>query len=94
MDREELWEHVIAHEEELGVQHAMMPDDFLIWDNSATVHNREGWDESETRIMWHISAGGETPTPFHPKMGKNVAGMSETDVRKMAESQKIQEGAM
>ncbi|APO70726.1 taurine catabolism dioxygenase TauD/TfdA-like protein (plasmid) [Rhizobium gallicum] len=79
---EELWTHVEGCK--AVIAHAMVPDDFLIWDNSATVHNREGWPEEDTRVMWHISAGGEVPTPFASQKGKNVAGMNVEEIKKVA----------
>ena len=54
---------------------ALMPDDFVIWDNRATVHSRDGWPESQTRIMWHISSEGEIPTPLHTRRGINTIGL-------------------
>ncbi|HEY6869051.1 MAG TPA: TauD/TfdA family dioxygenase [Novosphingobium sp.] len=57
------------------VSHAMMPDDFIIWDNSATVHSRQGWPAEQTRIMWHISAEGEVPIPWHPRRTLNTIGL-------------------
>lgn len=62
--------------------HPLVPDDFIIWDNSATVHSREAWPQEKTRIIWHISAGAEVPTPFNPVASINVSGMSEDDRRK------------
>ena len=70
----ELWDFVDAAPFKIG--HAMQPDDFVIWDNRATVHSREGWPEEKTRVMWHISSEGEVPIPFYPKRTLNTIGLS------------------
>lgn len=70
---EELWAFTNACDFDFQV--ALMPDDFVIWDNRATVHNREGWSEDQTRIMWHISSEGEIPTPLLTKRGLNTIGL-------------------
>ena len=77
----ELWDFTDAQPFKVG--HAMVPDDFLIWDNTATVHSRDGWPENETRIMWHISAEGEVPIPFYPKRTLNTIGLSPEEARKV-----------
>lgn len=76
----ELWDFANAQEFDMGV--ALQPDDFVIWDNSATVHSRDGWDEGETRIMWHISAEGEVPVPLYPRRTVNTIGLSPEEARK------------
>jgi taurine dioxygenase len=43
---------------------AMQPDDFVIWDNRACLHRRDGWESNEDRIMWHLANEGETPIPL------------------------------
>lgn len=77
----ELWDFTDA--QPFRVSHAMKPDDFVIWDNSATVHSREGWPEHKVRIMWHISAEGEVPIPFYPKRTLNTIGLSLDEQRAM-----------
>jgi taurine dioxygenase len=47
-------------------------DDVAIWDNSAVVHRREGWPDGEARVMWHITAAGEVPTPMFQKHVVNI----------------------
>jgi taurine dioxygenase len=81
---EELWDFTNAADFDFGV--ALHPDDFVIWDNRATVHSRDGWPESETRIMWHISSEGEIPTPLHTRRGVNTIGL-DRDAAKAATSQ-------
>ena len=70
---EELW--AFTNQCDFDFQVALMPDDFVIWDNRATVHNRDGWSEDQTRIMWHISSEGEIPTPLLTKRGVNTIGL-------------------
>jgi taurine dioxygenase len=70
---EELWNFTNQCDFDFGV--ALTPDDFVIWDNRATVHGRDGWPETETRIMWHISSEGEIPTPLNTKRGVNTIGL-------------------
>jgi taurine dioxygenase len=40
---------------------AMQVDDFVIWDNRPCLHRRDGWDDTEERIMWHLANQGEKP---------------------------------
>lgn len=75
----ELWDFTNAQDFDLGV--GLEPDDFVIWDNSATVHGRDGWSEDQTRIMWHISSEGEVPTPFYSRRTVNTIGLSADDAR-------------
>jgi taurine dioxygenase len=70
----ELWDRTNTVDFDFGV--ALMPDDFVIWDNRATVHSRDGWPEEQTRIMWHVSSEGEIPTPLHTKRGINTIGLT------------------
>ena len=77
----ELWDFTDA--QPFKISHAMVRDDFVIWDNSATVHSREGWADDQTRIMWHISAEGEVPIPFYPKRTLNTIGLSLEEQRKV-----------
>jgi taurine dioxygenase len=70
---EALWEFTNQCDFDAGV--ALQPDDFVIWDNRATVHGRDGWPEEHTRIMWHISSEGEIPTPLSTKRGVNTIGL-------------------
>ena len=69
----ELWDFTNRCDFDFGV--GLTPDDFVIWDNRATVHARDGWPEEQTRIMWHISSEGEIPTPLHTKRGLNTIGL-------------------
>ncbi len=78
---EELWDFANAADFDLAVP--LTPDDFVIWDNRATVHSRDGWPQEKTRIMWHISSEGEIPTPLHTRRGVNTIGL-DTDSAKVA----------
>ena len=40
-------------------------DDFVIWDNRACLHRRDGWDPSRERTLWHLANEGEIPVPYH-----------------------------
>lgn len=40
---------------------AMEVDDFVVWDNRPCLHRRDGWDDREERIMWHLANQGEAP---------------------------------
>jgi taurine dioxygenase len=71
---DELWDFVGSLDCKAGI--ALQPDDFVIWDNTATVHSREGWPESEGRQMWHISMEGERPTPLYGVRAPNTIGMN------------------
>jgi taurine dioxygenase len=75
----ELWDFTNACDFDMGV--GLEPDDFVIWDNSATVHSRDGWSEDQTRIMWHISSEGEVPTPMYARRTVNTIGLSADDAR-------------
>ena len=75
----ELWDFTNAQDFDIGV--GLEPDDFVIWDNSATVHGRDGWPEHQTRIMWHVSSEGEVPIPFYPRRTVNTIGLSPDDAR-------------
>lgn len=77
----ELWDFTDA--QPFRISHAMLPDDYVIWDNTATVHSREGWPEDQTRVMWHISSEGEVPIPFHPKRTLNTIGLDLDKHREM-----------
>lgn len=81
----ELWDFTNRAEFDIGV--GLEPDDFVIWDNSATVHSRDGWDESQTRIMWHVSAEGEVPTPLFSKRSVNTIGLSPEAAREAMKKQ-------
>lgn len=70
---EELWKFTNDSDFDFGV--ALMPDDFVIWDNRATVHSRDGWPAEKTRVMWHISSEGEIPTPLMTRRGLNTIGL-------------------
>ena len=82
---EELWQFANDAPFDIGV--GLEPDDFVIWDNSATVHSRDGWDESQTRIMWHVSAEGEVPTPMYPRRTVNTIGLSPEAAREAMKKQ-------
>lgn len=77
----ELWALIEASPHRLS--HGLEPDDLLIWDNSATVHSRDGWPQDQERTMWHISAEGEVPIPWHPKRNVNIIGLSPEEARKV-----------
>jgi len=81
----ELWDFANQAQFDVGV--GLEPDDFVIWDNSATVHSRDGWDESQTRIMWHVSAEGEVPTPMYSKRTVNTIGLSPEAAREAMKKQ-------
>jgi taurine dioxygenase len=70
---EELWAFTNQCDFDCAV--GLQPDDFVIWDNRATVHSRDGWSNDQTRIMWHISSEGEIPTPLRTKRGLNTIGL-------------------
>ena len=72
---EELWAHVNASPHRISA--GMRPGDVVIWDNTACVHSRDGWDPSLTRIMWHVSVQGEVPTPMHPAKTTNTIGLTD-----------------
>jgi len=76
---EELWEH--TEKSPYFVSAAMELDDFVIWDNSATVHSREGWPEDAGRTMWHVSAEGEVPTPRYGGRAPNTIGLSQEEAK-------------
>lgn len=46
---------------------AMEVDDFVVWDNRASLHRRDGWDASLDRVMWHLANEGEEPIRFTPR---------------------------
>lgn len=46
---------------------AMEVDDFVVWDNRASLHRRDGWDSSLDRVMWHLANEGEAPIRFTPR---------------------------
>jgi taurine dioxygenase len=71
---DELWAHTNASP--YFVSAALEPDDFVIWDNAATVHSRDGWPEDSGRTMWHVSAEGEVPTPRFGERAPNIIGLS------------------
>lgn len=75
----ELWDFTNSVDFQLDV--AMQEGDFVIWDNSATVHSREGWPNEQVRLMWHVSAEGEVPVPFYPRRSINTIGLSPEEAR-------------
>jgi taurine dioxygenase len=76
---EELWQH--ADSSPFFASAALEPDDFIIWDNTATVHSRDGWPADQGRTMWHVSAEGEVPTPLYGSRAPNTIGLSPEEVR-------------
>jgi taurine dioxygenase len=49
----------------------LVPDDLVIWDNTATLHSREGWPPRAGRAVWHVASEGEIPTPLYGQRNKN-----------------------
>jgi taurine dioxygenase len=76
---DELWEHTNASP--FFVSAALERDDFIIWDNSATVHSRDGWPEDDGRTMWHVSSEGEVPTPRYGERAPNVIGLGREEAK-------------
>jgi taurine dioxygenase len=70
---DELWEHTLSSPNRVEV--VLDVGDFVIWDNAAAVHGRDGWPDEQVRVMWHVSAEGEIPTPRYGTRGFNVAGL-------------------
>jgi taurine dioxygenase len=79
---EELWDHVDRHPGAVGI--GLRPGDFVMWDNAAMVHSRQGWPAEHTRVMWHVSVEGEIPTPRFGVRELNVIGLSDEDRRAQA----------
>ena len=79
---EELWQH--AESSPYFVSAALEPDDFVIWDNSATVHSRDGWPADKPRTMWHVSSEGEVPTPLFGGRAPNTIGLSREEARALS----------
>jgi taurine dioxygenase len=75
----ELWEHTDASP--FYVSAALEADDFVIWDNAATAHSRDGWPETAGRTMWHVSAEGEVPTPRFGRRAPNIIGLSPEEAK-------------
>lgn len=46
--------------------------DVAIWDNTGVTHRREGWNADSPRIMWHLTAAGEVPTPMYQEKVVNI----------------------
>lgn len=67
---EELWDFTERSPYFFGA--ALEPDDLIVWDNAAIVHRRESWAESDARVMWHLTAFGEVPTPMYPPHVVNI----------------------
>jgi taurine dioxygenase len=76
---EELWAHVEGMPGAISI--ALQPDDFVMWDNAAMVHSREGWPADEGRAMWHVSVEGEVPTPRYGIRELNVIGLTDEERR-------------
>jgi taurine dioxygenase len=43
---------------------ALNVDDFVIWDNRPSYHRRDSWNETETRVLWHLANIGEAPIAY------------------------------
>lgn len=54
-----LWDFALTQQCRWGA--ALTADDFVIWDNRALMHARDGWDGREERVMWHITVAGDVP---------------------------------
>jgi taurine dioxygenase len=39
-------------------------DDLVLWDNRATVHKRDNFDQKAERVLWLTSTEGEVPIPW------------------------------
>jgi alpha-ketoglutarate-dependent taurine dioxygenase len=72
---DELWSYANASPATVG--YALEPGDFVVWDNAALTHSREGWPEDVARVMWHVCCEGESPTPMYSQETPNVSGMTE-----------------
>lgn len=70
---ERLWDFVERTPYAHGV--ALEPGDVVIWDNAGTLHRRDAWPRQEARVMWHVSAQGEVPTPMFTSTPKNLNAM-------------------
>jgi taurine dioxygenase len=79
---DELWIHVEQCLQFIRI--ALQPNDFVIWDNTALAHSREGWPPHEPRVIWHVSAEGEIPTPRFGRPDRNVIGLSGEERRAQA----------
>ncbi|EED18846.1 alpha-ketoglutarate-dependent taurine dioxygenase, putative [Talaromyces stipitatus ATCC 10500] len=42
-------------------QQKWQPNDIIMWDNRCTMHRRDGWNETDMRIMHRTGTGTETP---------------------------------
>ena len=58
-----LWEALWAHctGGDFTWQHRWAVGDLVVWDNRCTMHYREGFDNSERRLMHRAQIKGETP---------------------------------
>ncbi|MBN9235631.1 MULTISPECIES: TauD/TfdA dioxygenase family protein [Phyllobacteriaceae] len=56
---ERLWAEVFRGGEQFSI--ALEAEDLVIFDNRAVLHNREGWDSGQERVVVHIAAGEEKP---------------------------------
>jgi taurine dioxygenase len=64
---ERLWGAVFTSVEQWHV--ALEADDFVIFDNRAVLHNREGWSSTEERIVFHVAIEGEVPIAASAPIG-------------------------
>ncbi|WP_051505726.1 TauD/TfdA family dioxygenase [Mesorhizobium sp. WSM2561] len=63
---ERLWAAVFSLSDQWRV--ALQANDFVIFDNRAVLHNREGWESTQDRTVFHLALEGETPiAAFAPK---------------------------
>jgi taurine dioxygenase len=61
---ERLWAAVFLSMEKWFV--AFEEGDFVVFDNRAVLHNREGWDPAQERIVFHLAIEGEVPLAGFP----------------------------
>ncbi|MGV6875836.1 TauD/TfdA dioxygenase family protein [Pseudochelatococcus sp. B33] len=64
---ERLWGAVFSMDEQWHV--ALEADDFVIFDNRAVLHNREGWSSDEERTVFHVAIEGEAPIAAFAPIG-------------------------
>ncbi|ATU95241.1 TauD/TfdA dioxygenase family protein [Phyllobacterium zundukense] len=58
---ERLWAAVFSLSDQWHA--ALEANDFVIFDNRAVLHNREGWESTQERTVFHLALEGETPIP-------------------------------
>ncbi|WP_275593293.1 TauD/TfdA dioxygenase family protein [Rhizobium gallicum] len=63
---ERLWAAVFSMSDQWHV--ALQANDFVIFDNRAVLHNREGWESTQERTVFHLALEGEAPVAaFEPR---------------------------